>query len=313
MRSTTRESSDDEPPETDNEPNPDEDPNGDLDDEEPLFTGNDQFDDGCNSDVTVQFRSDVKIAEIIGGLLVLKTRHKMTWSLFLAIIAFLQALFVTDNTVFPKTHQQLKKFFDKIHGVQTCRVAFCKVCERICKILPNMLDRPDVLFCARCDHDVAKDIKERRGGSFIYTPFLPQLRSYVEKSPLFQIVEKFRDEALAIFRGERFRGVLERGNIPIIIGSDAAPITKNSEKVVYPVVISLENIPHCLKRHFAILSACFAGRKENEPPTHLMYKMIKRELKRFQVKAFRYVYVLKSLRFSEPLFSSLIPSSKFRQ
>jgi hypothetical protein len=259
------------------------------DDDEPLFTGDDAFNQSGFGDGTTtcnaQFRSDVTFEEIIGALLVLKTCHKMSWSLFLSIISFVQALLVTDCKIFPKTHAQLKTFFKNIHGVGTKRVCYCITCDKIVKILPDMMDRPADLFCDQCGRDVAEDVNKYDRGTFIYIPFLPQLRAYVRNGNLYKVVKEFMDKATTFFRGEWYRGVIERGNIPVMVGSDAAPLTKSSSKGVYPLVVSLECIPHQLKQRFALISACFAGKKVNEPPVHLLYNFLKAELKLFSTKA----------------------------
>jgi hypothetical protein len=280
-------SDDNQPPENPDDPNPEEGEDEDEDDDEPLFTGDDAFSQSGFGDGTTtcnaQFRSDVTFEEIIGALLVLKTCHKMSWSLFLSIINFVQALLVTDCKIFPKTHAQLKTFFKNIHGVDTRRVVYCVDCDYICVTLPDMLDRPDVLFCDKCGRDLAYDVKHDVG-TFIYIPFLPQLRAYIRNGNLYKVVSDFLNAATTFFRGDWYRGVIERGNIPIILGSDAAPLTKSSSKSVYPLVVSLECIPHQLKQRFALMSACFAGKKINEPPVHLLYTFIRAELQLFSKK-----------------------------
>lgn len=99
------------------------------------------------------------------------------------------------------------------------------------------------------------------------------------------MVRAFLDAATTFFRGEKYRRVIKQGNIPIMIGSDAAPLTKSSSKGVYPLVVSFECIPHQLKQRFAIISTCFAGKKVNKPPVHLLYKFMKAELRYFSTKA----------------------------
>ena len=68
----------------------------------------------------------------------------------------------------------------------------------------------------------------------------------------------------------------------MIVESDAAPITKSLSKSVYPV----GNIPNCFTEQMAILCACFAGKSYDEPPVHLVYKLLIDELDEFSRKGF---------------------------
>jgi hypothetical protein len=258
----------DEPNEPDNDP--------------PLYRGRRER-DGNESEprVFASFRSDVSFEEIVGGLLVLKTSHHMNWTLFLALMRFVEALLVTDNKIFPRNHQQLKEFFQSIHGVEAWRVVYCVNCEGICDILTDITKRPKDLICPDCQRDVALDVKDG-AASFIHLPLIPQLRKHVERGRLYEVVRDVKDEIEKIFRGERFKGVLDRGNIPVIIGSDAAPITVSSSKVVYPIVMSLGNIPNRLTHHFSILCALFAGKREHEPPAKLFYRLLFEELEEIE-------------------------------
>jgi hypothetical protein len=256
--------------------------------EEPLFRERDRGEETTlEEQVYVKFRTDVAVTELIGGLLVLKICHKMNWKVFLAMIKLVEAFLVTDQKVLPKNYTQLKKFFARVHGVEAKRVTYCVDCEEILKVLPQMTDRPAGLVCSRCQRDVSSDVKMGIG-TFIYLPLLPQLRSYVEKSDLYQFIRVVADEVLNIFRGERFKGVLQRGNIPIMIGSDAAPITKSGSKSVYPIVLSLGNLPYRVTHRFTMLSAVFAGKRENEPPPNVFYDLLREELQGFKDKPIKW-------------------------
>ncbi len=258
-------------------------------DEPPLYDPGTEFEEAdIGGGNTAEFRTDVTFDEIIGALLILKTCHKMPWALFLAIVKFIQALLVTDAKVLPKTHQQLKQFFNRVVGVDAKRVIYCRVCEEYAEILPHMMDKPsEVKFCSNCGHDVATDAKEKKG-NFILCPVLPQLRSFVKRGNLYEIVENFKEELLKTFRGERFRAVLNRGNIPVVLGSDGAPTGKFTGKHIYPIVMSLGNIPNRFAQGFAILCALFVGRKEDEPPASVFYNLILAELKEFEEKKIRW-------------------------
>jgi hypothetical protein len=234
-----------------------------------------------------KFRMNVAVNELIGSLLVLKVCHKMNWRVFLAIVKFVEALLVADQKVLPKNYQQLKRFFSRIHGVETRRVTYCVDCEEITKILPEMTDRPPGLVCHNCQRDVSADVKKGIG-TFIYLPLLPQLRSYVQKSDLYEFIQVVVDEVLNIFMGDRFKGVLERGNIPIMVGSDAAPLAKSSPKTVYPIVLSIGNLPYRVTHRFTLLSTVFAGKREHEPPVNVFYKLLRRELQTYLTNPIRW-------------------------
>jgi hypothetical protein len=266
---------------------PDDDDDG-ASAEEPLFRERRQVDEEkTRHEAFAKFRTDVAINELVGGLLVLKICHRMNWKLFLSIIKLIEALLVTDQKVFPKNYKQLKKFFGEVHGVEAKRVAYCIDCEHITRILPEMTARPDGLVCNHCQRDVSSDVKQGRG-TFIYLPLLPQLRSYVEKSDLYKFIRIIADEVKNIFRGERFKGVLERGNIPVMVGSDSAPITKSSSKTVYPIVLSLGNLPYRVTHRFTLLSAVFAGKREDEPPANVFYHLLREELEQYEKKAIKW-------------------------
>jgi hypothetical protein len=258
-------------------------------DDPPLFDNEtDENEARIGRDVRAEFRTDVTFEEIIGALLMLKTCHTMPWSLFLSIVSFLQALLVTECKLLPKTHEQLKKFFREVVGVQTNRVVFCRICEEIAEILPDMLDKPSaVIFCRKCGHDVATDAKEGKG-NFVWLPSLPQLSKYVKRGKLYEVMRDFKDTALEIFRGDKFKGVLQRGNVPVLLGSDAAPLGKNTGKSVYPIVMALGNIPNRLVQSYAVLCAVFVGKKEDEPPASVFYDLTLREIDSFEQKKIRW-------------------------
>jgi hypothetical protein len=170
----------------------------DDDDETPLFEeghhktliGTDDF---------AHFRTDVTFREIIGALIILKTCHKMPWSLFLSVVHFIQALLVAECSMLPNTHVQLKKFFSDLVGIETKRVVYCTVCWTIAEILPDMHDRPSATkFCRKCGHDVATDAKERKG-NFIWLPTLPQICSFIRRGKLYKVVRDFSQKLSQFF------------------------------------------------------------------------------------------------------------------
>ena len=138
------------------------------------------------------FRTNVTLDELIGGLLILKTFHKITWTVFLSIIGFVQALLVTNCLQLPKDHKELKAFFDDLHGIPTERVVYCTVCKCVCSKSEGM-KKPKEVYCNNdgCNRDLSEDVKKGIG-TFINIPVIPQLRSYVEKSgSLVKNVENF--------------------------------------------------------------------------------------------------------------------------
>jgi hypothetical protein len=81
-----------------------------------------------------------------------------------------------------------------------------------------------------------------------------------------------------------------------MLGSDEAPITKSSSKCVYPIVMSLGNIPNFFTERFAVLCALFAGKTKDVPPAHIFYELVKREIQSFITKPFKWTATeLKSL------------------
>ncbi len=258
----------------------------DASDDPPLF-GQGKEEPPLGTENYAQFRTDVTFREIIGALIILKTCHKMPWSLFLSIVQFIQALLVTECKMLPKTHAQLKKFFKDIVGIETHRVVYCCVCWTVAEILPDMHDKPSAVKFCECGHDVASDAKEGRG-NFIWLPTLPQLRAFVRRGKLYEVVRDYAQQLLQVFRGERFRGVLDRGNIPVVLGSDAAPAGRYTGKSIYPVLMALGNVPNRLAQSYAILCSVFVGKKEDEPPPQVLYDLTIGELNELEDKKIKW-------------------------
>jgi hypothetical protein len=148
-------------------------------------------------------------------------------------------------------------------------------------------EKPSGIVCLECDHDVSRDAKEGRG-TYIYIPVIPQLKSFVRNSGLHTLVERSRNFIRRFFRGDKFEAVLNRGNIPIILGSDEAPITKSSSKYVYPIVMSLGNIPNFFTERFAVLCGLYAGSKKDVPHAEVFYRPVLAEINEFFSKPFKW-------------------------
>jgi hypothetical protein len=257
------------------------------DNDEPFFQpdGATRPDEGSEGK-RLNFRRDVTVAEMIGALIMLKTSHKVSWTLFLSIVALIQGLLVANNRELPMTMRSLKRFFKKLHGIVPKRILFCTKCEHICSETDGF-QIPKNVVCDNCDRNVSEEAKAGRG-SFIYIPTIPQLKSMVRNSGLYEVVENSKEYLSMFFRGDRFQAVLNRGNIPVMLGSDEAPITKSSSKCVYPIVMSLGNIPNFFTERFAVVCALFAGSMKDVPPAHIFYERVKQEIEFFLQKPFKW-------------------------
>ncbi len=202
--SSSDSSSDSEWEDVEEQPSSDEDETDpeDSDGDEPFFdphraTSSDEGSEGKR----LHFRQDVTVAEIIGALIMLKTSHKVSWTLFLSIVTLIQGLLVTNTRELPMTMRSLKKFFKKLHGIVPQRVLFCVRCEEIWSVTDGFEVPPNIV-CDNCDRNVSKEAQAGRG-SFIYIPTIPQLKSMVRSSGLYEAIQNSREYIRMFFRGER--------------------------------------------------------------------------------------------------------------
>ncbi len=118
---------------------------------------------------------------------------------------------------------------------------------------------------------------EKGIGVFIAVPLREQMRSFIEQGHLWALMEDYLRFNKNEYRGKAYKDVLKEGSIPVIIGSDDAPLTKWKSSTLYPVVSSFLPIP-CSHRHkFPLIHAVYCGPKAKKPPIEILHKYAQRQ------------------------------------
>jgi hypothetical protein len=176
----------------------------------------------------------------------------------------------------PGSYSSLNRNISDLTKVKHEWVIYCVNCKDILATSPKE-QCPDNIRCEKCSLDVSSDVRKRVGVHH-HISTRPQVEGYMRRGHLPRLINSYRDFQHLIPRGEAQRKVLNNGDIPIIIASDAAKAANWRNQQFYPVVIQFDCIPPRYQRHFAILTSYHCGDRANQPPTEVLYKLVLRDL-----------------------------------
>lgn len=204
--------------------------------------------------------------------------HRMSRHLLFDLCRAVNAM-LDESSVFrfPNTLDTVQSHMKSMIPIKSHWVIFCEDCQKICREVISD-EQPKSGVCHHCGKDLKEDLNKGIG-IFKTIPVKDQVESFVKNTSMEAAMKEYAKLDKFITRGRFYEAVREAGNFPVSIGSDATPISEWGSKTLYPIILFFQELPPSLQARYPILVAVYCGQTKNKPPPHLMYGILKRELR----------------------------------
>ncbi|XP_065095789.1 uncharacterized protein LOC135717586 [Ochlerotatus camptorhynchus] len=221
-----------------------------------------------------QIHSDLLTVEILFMLLNYYIRHRLTQEALEDLLRMMNI--ITGTKTFPESFQTFSSLFDA-YSCTPVRIYFCINCQ-----YDYGANQPEsAVTCPICESP--------ENDFFLITSIEPQLRETFEKYQL--EIEQYtkvidRDGIADVNRGMIARRLLqnEPGKyLTLSINTDgAAPFRSTTRKPLYPIFVTLNNLPPAIRFQKNNLMVAGLWLSKGEPNPNLLFKYLCIELRKLQ-------------------------------